>query len=340
PVNYAAGSPATGVLGTPTGAGLTSAYASRTSIVLPAVLPATRGASAQLAISPTVPKPQPFGSNLPITALSRHAAQGMIGQSSRLASLAPTASPQGVTAFVPAATRPSMVMRTPQQMSSTLAPYVAEDSSADLLMDAGEVETLLHSLYAPDPMGLDMPLAIPYTGFASAPEEIAYPQQAGADQLFGGYAAETSVSSTDEEWAAADLAFPEPREQVGWPVPSRSERSAAATITDYSWGPGSDDAASNEASVWADVVASAVDSGPGISAPSYAPALALAGDERAQGQPSQGGGGGGGGGQQEEQRTAEGSKPGPDPAELDALADTVYDIIRRRITVERERYLA
>ncbi len=347
--NYAVSSPITGVLGVPpTAAGLTFAAASGSGVVQHAVSPVTRATLAQPTISPTarVASAQAIGNSLPTIALSGHPAQGMLGQSSRSGSLASATSPQAVAAFVPAAARPSMVMRTPQQMSSTLAPYIAEGSNADLLMDAGEVESLLHSLYAPDPTSLEMPLAIPYSGFASAPEDVAYPQQAGAGELFGGYAAETSVSSADGEWVEEGGASTDFGGRQGWAAaPSRRERSSEATITSYSWGPSGDDGSSSEASAWADVVASAVDSGPGISAPSYVPALALAGEERAPSQSSQGSGGsasgsGGEGGQQEEQKMAEGSKAGPDPAELDALADTVYDIIRRRITVERERYFA
>ncbi len=89
------------------------------------------------------------------------------------------------------------------------------------------------------------------------------------------------------------------------------------------WIGGSADVNGSEAGAWADVVSSAVSSVPQGGSPS----LALAGEERS---PT----GGQNGSQDQQEQMEEADNPNPD---IDELAQSVYAIIRRKLTIERER---
>jgi hypothetical protein len=79
--------------------------------------------------------------------------------------------------------------------------------------------------------------------------------------------------------------------------------------------------AGGEAAAWAEVVSSSVE---GASRGTGAPALALAGEERA--------------GAVAEAARPPAEEPQPSQPDVDRLADQVYSIIRRRLVVERERH--
>jgi hypothetical protein len=181
----------------------------------------------------------------------------------------------------------------------------------------------------------DMPLAVPYGAFA-VPSESASTWQAP------GFGQSHSISSPAR--AASDgfspMAMPTPSvpyfgsdsSAQSFAQPSSFVTSTAPSWSTDSMGPSgfsswSTDSYSegdSEAGAWADVVASAVSSDSGSS-----PALALAAEERSSSSSSSSSSA-----SQPENTQDGGHGAGP---ELDELAESVLDIIRHKLLVERER---
>lgn len=186
----------------------------------------------------------------------------------------------------------------------------------------------LQSLYGQQKGNDDMPLAVPYGAFAVPSDSTSTWQAPGFGQ---------SLPTSPPARAASDGFSP-----MAMPTPSipyfgsgsSTQSSSFATGAAPSWGTnsvGSSDFSSwgtdsysegdSEAGAWADVVTSAVSSDSGSS-----PALALAGEERSSSSDSAS--------TDEPENSHEGGSSGPD---LDELAESVLDIIRHKLLIERER---
>ncbi|HMA35182.1 MAG TPA: hypothetical protein VKY74_12000, partial [Chloroflexia bacterium] len=240
--------------------------------------------------------------------------------------------------------RPALIMRTFAQMTPSLAASMR--AFAALTPDLGEEAMALGDLTQVIGPDLDtpaapMPLAAPYAHFV-VPSDA----DAGPDLAALGLAPESEPAGERSLGAGpspAGLAFPAawtyawsaPIDSAGPPAgPSRpagprspwalAPSPAAAApwpggpggpdLT-YSWSAEGDEGAPDaETTAWADVVAAAVHSS------ALTPALALAGTEVA---------------------PVEAPTLHEDPpaggADLDSLADSVYDLIRRRLEIEHER---
>ncbi len=181
----------------------------------------------------------------------------------------------------------------------------------------------------------NMPLAIPYGAFA-LPSESRTSPVAWQAPLYGQTGIESSqgrpasqgfsslpmpTPSVPTAQSGSDFqSFSQPQSYSG--NSSWSTESASDSGSYSSWSAdNSSDADSSDAGAWADVVASAVSG-----ASDGGPALALAAEERGSSAPQA---------PAEPSNTQDGGKGAS--ADLDELAESVLDIIRNRIVIERER---
>jgi hypothetical protein len=174
-----------------------------------------------------------------------------------------------------------------------------------------------------------MPLAIPFGAFAAAPPN---------DSTIHNWLVENFAQSEASEVPSrfATLAMPTPSIPVGsgtsqgavQRTPASSGSTASWSIPDASrveYRSGSAFAADDaETEDWADLIADAV------SDDRASPALALAGEET-------GGGSESSSGEPDQSQDAGETAAGP---ELDDLAESVFEILRRRLVLERERDFA
>ncbi|HYO48749.1 MAG TPA: hypothetical protein VEW94_02765, partial [Chloroflexia bacterium] len=232
--------------------------------------------------------------------------------------------------------RPSVVMRSPGQMSPVVDSYLqaeqpADEAEADMEAVSDGVTSwaeILRRIYGQEGgQGADseMPLAAPYDGFVVASDgEAASPFTAAVDWLgseppYGvpGYPGADSLAPGN---VATPISMPLPRTTPMY----TSSHSGVETTRSYTWTvPGwSTDSSDSETGAWADVVSSAVQGGYGSSSSSQgaaAPALAMSPNERGPAPESP------------EHPNLE------DEGDIDSLAESVYAIIRHRIEMERER---
>jgi hypothetical protein len=176
----------------------------------------------------------------------------------------------------------------------------------------------------------DMPLAVPYGAFA-VPSESASTWQApgfGQSPLISSPARAASDGFSPMAMPTPSVPYfgsdssAQPSSFVTTTAPSWSTDSMGSSGFS-SWSTDSYSEGDSEAGAWADVVASAVSSDSGSS-----PALALAAEERSSSSSSSSSA------SQPENTQDGGHGAGP---ELDELAESVLDIIRHKLLVERER---
>ncbi|HYP42214.1 MAG TPA: hypothetical protein VEX13_17790 [Chloroflexia bacterium] len=233
--------------------------------------------------------------------------------------------------------RPSVVMRSPGQMSPVVGSYLqaeqpADETESDMEAVSDGVTSwaeILRKIYGQDggqDAGGEMPLAAPYDGFVVASDgEMASPFAAdvewlGSEPPYGvpGY---TRTDSPASGSVATPISMPLPRSTPMY----TSSSSGVETTRSYTWtvpGWSADNGSSDsETGAWADVVSSAVQGGYGSngSQGATAPALAMSPDER------------GPAPETPEHPNLE------DEGDIDSLAESVYAIIRHRIEMERER---
>ncbi|HKP52220.1 MAG TPA: hypothetical protein VJ183_06165 [Chloroflexia bacterium] len=186
----------------------------------------------------------------------------------------------------------------------------------------------LQALYGQQQSNDAMPLAVPYGAFAVPSESTSAWQAPGFGQspLISSPARATSDGFSP-------MAMPTPSvPYFGSDSNTQSSSFATATAPSWStnslgssdfssWGTDSNSDGDSDAGAWADLVTSAVSSDSGSS-----PALALAGEERNSSSASSS--------TEQPENSQEGGSAGPD---LDELAESVLDIIRYKLLIERER---
>jgi hypothetical protein len=230
--------------------------------------------------------------------------------------------------------RPSVVMRSPGQMSPVVGSYLqaeqpADEAEADMEAVSDGVTSwaeILRRIYGQEGgQGADgeMPLAAPYDGFVVASDgEAASPFTAAVEWLGSeppyGVPGYPGADSSAPGSVAAPISMPLPRT-----TPMYTPSPGVETTRSYTWTvPGwSTDSSDSETGAWADVVSSAVQGGYGSSSSqgASAPALAMSPNERGPAPESP------------EHPNLE------DEGDIDSLAESVYAIIRHRIEMERER---
>jgi hypothetical protein len=223
--------------------------------------------------------------------------------------------------FVPALSARSLTPAVP-------APYFdaesAGEADAEVADPAQAWMAALDRMYGAPAAGSEtMPLAVPYGGFVVPAAEASgvLPQAvAWVADTIGFQSAPPAATPARRVWERPVAGPPAPMSWAGGQgpgfVPSLPGSAAPAWIGDT----GSAEYDS-EAAAWADVVAAAVESDYGAGVP----ALALAGEE--QGVPAV----------QDAASGADHEAAGDAAGDLDELANSVYEIIRRRLEVERER---
>jgi hypothetical protein len=234
-------------------------------------------------------------------------------------------------------TTPPTIMRSITEMAPSIgniiepeiAPAAEETFIEDEPRDEAPWMRAIRELYGSQE-DKTMPLAIPYGAFALPREEgpalPAWMQEALGD---------TGAPSRSAAASYTPISMPTPSIPLAGYSQSGSSYISSSTpaySSGSSWGDSTvstgsyDDGSSAETDAWAGVIADAVSD---VGATS--PALALAGEE--------GGGGGESQSSNQNQQAEEGDKPGGG-ADVDELAESVYAILRRRLTIERERNFA
>jgi hypothetical protein len=239
--------------------------------------------------------------------------------------------------YQPAALRRSTVMLPADQMSQSLGDFLLADGaegSAAAVEGGGDSSyyaQLLQQIYGGPQLDSQMPLAIPYGAFA-LPANTSSSQMDLSNLLGGdgqGYQVNYAGGGRVSQPSQLPMPIPsvpsfqqnQPVEYVN-PLYRGGDSAPVAEITSHSWGvAGDSDSYSDggEASAWANVVSFAV-SGSSSSGPS----LSLAGEERQFTDAN------------EEHHDPHAHKKG-DEQDLDELAETVYTLLRRRLSIERER---
>ncbi|HEX6608877.1 MAG TPA: hypothetical protein VF276_18400, partial [Chloroflexia bacterium] len=202
-------------------------------------------------------------------------------------------------------------------------PYFDAESAGDADAEVGDAAqawiAALDRMYGAPAAGSEtMPLAVPYGGFVvpAAGASGVLPQDlAWVAETIGLESAPPSATPARRVWERPVAGAPAPPSWAGGQGPGFVPP-APGWIGDT----GSAEYDS-EAAAWADVVAAAVESDYGAGVP----ALALAGEE--QGVPAV----------QDAPSGADHEAAGDAAGDLDELANSVYEIIRRRLEVERER---
>jgi|GEM_PF-6842614 len=242
--------------------------------------------------------------------------------------------------YQPAALRRSTVMLPAGQMSQSLGDFLladgAEGSAAPVEGggDSSYYAQLLQQIYGGPQLDSQMPLAIPYgafalpTGTSSSHMDLSYLLGGDGHGYQANYAGGGRVSQPSQ----LPMPIPsvpsfqqnQPVEYVN-PLYRGGDSAPVAEITSHSWGVAgdndsySDSSDGGEATAWANVVSSAVSG-----SSSNGPSLSLAGQERQFTDAN------------EEHHDPHAHKTG-DEQDLDELAETVYTLLRRRLSIERER---
>jgi hypothetical protein len=216
----------------------------------------------------------------------------------------------------------------PADSAPAPASYFDAESGAEA--DAGVTDpaqawiAALDHLYGAPAAGSEtMPLAVPYGGFvvpAAGASGVLPQDMVWVAETIGFASAPPAATPARQVWERPAAGPPSPVNWAGAQGPGAMPALPASAAPAWIGDTGSDEYDS-EAVAWADVVAAAVDSDFGAGMP----ALALAGEEQgvpAVQQPAPG-----------ESQEAAGDAAG----DLDELANSVYEIIRRRLEVERER---
>jgi hypothetical protein len=200
----------------------------------------------------------------------------------------------------------------------------AGDVDAGLPDPAQAWMAALNRMYGAPAAGSEtMPLAVPYGGFVVPAAEASgvLPQDlAWVAETIGFASAPPAATPARRVWERPAAGAPPPGSWAGGQGPGFVAPSPAPAAPAWIGDTGSDEYDS-EAAAWADVVAAAVESDYGAGVP----ALALAGEE--QGVPAV----------QAPAPGAEHEAAGDAAGDLDELAYSVYEIIRRRLEAERER---
>jgi hypothetical protein len=248
----------------------------------------------------------------------------------------PLSGPQAPISYLGGGRRPSVVMRSPGQMSPVVGSYLQAEQPADEAESDLEAVSdgttswaeILRKIYGQnggeDGAG-EMPLATPYDGFVVPSDgEMVSPfsmegEWLGSEPPYGapGYPGAASLAPGS---VATPISMPLPRS-----TPMYTSSPSVETTRSYTWtvpGWSSDNGSSDsETGAWADVVSSAVQGGYGSNSSqgATAPALAMSPNERGA------------------QADAPEHPNLEDGGDIDSLAESVYAIIRHRIEMERER---